>query len=176
MLFNAYDELLTERTHTINIYALAEVCGFNSNNIEALKNAIRNLAVTSIEWDILEEDGSKKWGVSTLLSSAEIHKGTCSYEYSRSLAEKFASPELYGVINLEIQRNFNSGHALTIYEICSRFKGLLSKRDHCYTHWYTLDQLKKFLGLHDLDYYKEFKHLNNKVLKPSVKEIGRAHV
>ncbi len=172
MLFNAYDELLTERVHSINVYALAEVCGFNSKNVEALKEAIRNLATARIEWDILNEDGSKKWGVSTLLSSVEIEKGTCTYEYSRALAEKFASPELYGVINLEIQKNFNSGHALTIYEICSRFKGILSKRSHCYTHWYTLEQFKKFLGLNDLEYYKEFKHLNNKVLKPAVKEIN----
>jgi len=159
MLFNAYDELLTERVHSINVYALAEVCGFNSKNVEALKEAIRNLATARIEWDILNEDGSKKWGVSTLLSSVEIEKGTCTYEYSRALAEKFASPELYGVINLEIQKNFNSGHALTIYEICSRFKGILSKRSHCYTHSAVKEingSLKKYVGT-DIAIEPEFK-------------------
>lgn len=172
MLFNAYDELLTERVHSINIYALAEVCGFNSKNDKVLKDAIRNLATVQIEWDNLDEDGASDWGISTFLASAGIKKGVCTYEYSQKLAEKFASPELYGIINLEIQKNFNSGHALTIYEICSRFKGILSKRPHCYTHWYPLEKFKKLLGLNDLEYYKEFKHLNNKVIKPAVKEIN----
>lgn len=172
LLFNAFDDLLTHRSHSLNIHILADVAGFNSKNIEALKAAIRNLTQVNVEWDILKEDGTMKWGISSLLSSVEIENGTCTYEYSSALAEKLASPELYGIINLEIQKNFTSGYALTVYEICTRFKGLLSKRDHCYTHWYTIGQFKKFLGIEASQYYSEFKQLNAKIIKPSVKEIN----
>ena len=172
LLYNAYDDLLTQRVHSINIYALAEVSGFNSHNVEVLKDAIRNLASVKIEWDIRNEDGSTKWGISTLLSSVEIEKGVCSYEYSRALSEKFASPELYGIINLEIQKTFTSSYTLTIYEICSRYKGILRNRETAYTPWYSLEEFKKFLGIEDSEYYSIFKELNRKIIKPSVSEIS----
>lgn len=172
LLYNAYDDLLTQRVHSINIYALAEVSGFNSHNVEVLKDAIRNLASVKIEWDIRNEDGSTKWGISTLLSSVEIEKGMCSYEYSRALSEKFASPELYGIINLEIQKTFTSSYTLTIYEICSRYKGILRNRETAYTPWYSLEEFKKFLGIEDSEYYSIFKELNRKIIKPSVREIS----
>ena len=137
-----------------------------------LKASLRKLKRVEIEWDILEEDGSNTWGTSNLLASVEINSSTCTYEYSAKIAEKLSTPDLYGIISLEIQKDFTSGYALTIYEICTRFKGLLSKRPCCYTHWYSLEHFKRFLGVGESDYYQNFKELNRKIIKPSVHEIN----
>ena len=172
LLYNAYDQLLTNRTHQINIYLLAEISGFNSNDMRLLKASLRKLKRVEIEWDILEEDGTNTWGTSNLLASVEINSSTCTYEYSAKIAEKLSTPDLYGIISLEIQKDFTSGYALTIYEICSRYKGLLSKRPCCYSHWYSLEHFKQFLGVDTSDYYQNFKELNRKIIKPSVHEIN----
>ena len=172
LLYNAYDNLLTERKHEINIYALSELAGFNSKDIAQAKEALEKLTKISIKWDVIKTDGKKQWGVSNLLSSAIIENGICTYEYSGSLAEQLANPDIYGRINLQIQKNFTSGYALTIYEICSAFKGLLKSKKTAYTKWMELDVFKELVGAKDKKSYDAFKELNRLIIKPSVNEIN----
>lgn len=172
LLYNAYDDLLTERKHEINIYALSELAGFNSKDIAQAKEVLEKLTKISIKWDVIKADGTNQWGVSNLLSSAVIENGVCTYEYSGSLAEQLANPEIYGRINLQIQKNFTSGYALTIYEICSAFKGILKSKKTAYTKWMELDVFKELLGAKDKKSYDAFKELNRLIIKPSINEIN----
>ncbi len=181
LLYNAYDELLVEQRHTISTSVLAEISGYRSNDYEGLKNAVRKLASTLVEWDILESDGvSAEWGVSTLLSSVRFLKGgVCQYEYTTAIAEKLKEPDVYAKINLQIQKQFSSGHALTIYEMCVQTKGFLKKRSAAYTKWLSLDQFKLILGVTENKSYEQFKELNRTIIKPAVAEIngtGRKHI
>jgi len=174
LLFNAYDELLIEKHHTIPVAILAEICGYDSKDTAGLKNAIRNLVSTTVEWDILDDEGNEEeWGISSLLASVRFLKGgICRYEYTDTLAEKLKEPEIYGNINLQMQKQLVSSYTLVIYEMCSLVKGLIRKTKPAYTKWMTLETFRMLLGVKDSDYYQEFKHLNNKILKPSINEIN----
>ena len=101
LLYNAYDSLLTSDNHSVNVALLSEMIGFDSKNIAYLKQALKGMVETSVEWDILEDDGSQTWEVVSLFSSAKIRKGVCSYRYDRSLAEKLYHPDVYSKINLK---------------------------------------------------------------------------
>ena len=172
LLCNAYDHLLDKQSHSINLQSLATQSGFLSRDMATLRRAIQKLQTTLIEWDLLDEGDERSWGTSSMLSAVSIRKGVCTYEYSRMLSEKLSEPRIFGVINLEVQKTFTSGHALTVYEICSRYKGLLSKRNHCFSLWYPLEEFRQLLGVDDSEYYREFKHLNAKIIKPAVSEIN----
>lgn len=174
LLYNAYDDLLVSRFHEIKISLLSEMCGYNSKDIEGLKNSIRKLSKITVEWDVLDENGNKEeWGISSMLASVRLlSKGICRYEYSQSLAEKLKEPEVYGSINLQMQKRFSSGHTLTIYEMCLQYKGLLKKRNEAYTKWISLDDFKKIVGVEGSEYYNDFRRLNEKIIKSSAKEIN----
>jgi hypothetical protein len=67
LLHNAYEELLTARVHRIRVKDLAEAIGFNTHNLDPLKEALKTLARTVLEWNILDEDGAQEeWGATTL--------------------------------------------------------------------------------------------------------------
>ena len=166
LLVNAYDNLLRQDEHSVRLSELAEVSGFDSNDQDILKKALKRLAETVIEWNVLDEDGREEWGVCSILSRAIIKGGRCRYAYDSELRKKLYNPEIYATLNLEIQKNFVKGHSLTLYENCARFKKVGT------TGWIALETFKKLMGVEDSTQYKVFKSLNQKVIKPAVKEIN----
>ena len=167
LLLNAYDELITKQTHSIDAQTLSLMVGYNSNDIDTLKASLRGLAETVAEWDMLDSAGRQEWGVSALLSYAKLKGGVCEYAYSPALAEKLHDPKVFALINLNIQRRFTSGHGLALYENCYRFVRTGS------TGWWPLDLFRRLMGVEGSAYYETFKHLNAKIIKPAVAEVNR---
>jgi len=169
LLLNAYDELTQVDEHSISIRDLAATAGFNSKDVELLKEAFRDLAKTTVEWNILSEDGNEDWTVSTLLSRATIRKGrgVCLYAYDRELSKKLYHPDMYARINLTIQRKFRSSYALVLYENCARFRGVKT------TGWISVADWRRLFGIEPGE-YKEFKDFSKRVLKPAIAEVNRA--
>lgn len=168
LLLNAYDALTTSQIHTIDARTLAMMVGYNSNDFDTLRSSLRALAETVAEWDMLDEKGRQEWGVSSLLSFAKLKSGVCEYAYSPALAQKLHDPKIYALINVNIQRNFSSGHGLALYENCYRFVRTGS------TGWWTLGVFRKLMGVDGSSYYETFKHLNAKIIKPAVKEVNKS--
>lgn len=167
LLYNAYENLQTARVHRIRVKELAEAIGFNTHNLEPLKEALKTLAKTVLEWNILDENGAEEeWGTTTLLAQAVIKGGYCIYAYSPDLCEKLYRPEIYALLNLSIQRKFSSGYALALYENCLRYRRVGT------TGWISLDILKKLLGIDEAEYYQDFRKLNDKVIKPAVRQVN----
>ena len=167
LLLNAYDTLTSSPRHQIDARTLCLMIGYNSNDMETLKQSLRGLAETVAEWDMLDEKGQQEWGVSSLLAYARLKGGVCEYSYSPALAEKMHDPKVFALINLNIQRRFTGGHALALYENCYRFVRTGS------TGWWPLDLFRRLLGVDGSAYYEVFKHLNAKIIKPAVAEVNR---
>jgi plasmid replication initiation protein len=168
LLYQAYDFLPFQESHSIDIKTLGALIGFDSNNTLHLKEAITELTQTTIEWDIINPEGKKpKWKISTLLASAEICGGVCTYEYSGMLRRELYNPDKWTRINLAIQREFTSVYALIIYENCVRFRGIKT------TGQWDIDAFRRLLGVDDMPSYSAFKVLNDKIIKPAVREANR---
>ncbi|CAD6528309.1 hypothetical protein LMG24235_02129 [Paraburkholderia sabiae] len=165
LLLHSYDNLLTTRTHRLPVRTLMLVLGWTeSENTEKLREALRQLATTAVEFNVMD-DGRERWSVMPILSFAEIRAGVCSYRYDEALAEKLYDPSIYATVNLGVQRKFSKSHALTLYENCLRFQKVGS------TGWIELPVLRKLLGATQ-EYYDDFRRLNSKVIQKAVKEIN----
>lgn len=167
LLLNAYDTLTSRQSHQIDARTLSLMIGYNSNDMDTLKQSLRGLVETVAEWDMLDEKGQQEWGVSSLLSYAKLKGGICEYAYSPALAEKLHDPKVFALINLNIQRRFTSGHALALYENCYRFVRTGS------TGWWQLDLFRRLMGVEGSAYYEVFKQLNAKIIKPAVAEVNK---
>lgn len=165
LLLNAYEDLLTQEAHTIKVSRLAAIVGFDSKNMEVLKAALRKLAETAIEWNLLDEDGNQAWEISTMLMQARIRGGDCQYLYSPLLREKLYNPEGYARINLAVQRKFTSGYALALYENSVRYRLVGS------TGWWRIGVFRDLMGIEEGE-YENFKDLNKRVIKPAIAQIN----
>ena len=168
LLLNAYGNLLSKEIHRIKIIDLAHLIGFESHNREALKDALRGLMSTVVEWNLLDEQGNDDgWEASTMLASVRCRRGYCDYSYSPALRDKLYNPEIYASINLGIQRKLSSGYALALYENCVRYRNTKS------TGWISLELYRKLMGVQD-DKYHDFKRFAARVIRDPVQQVNQS--
>ena len=169
LLANAYNELPNKNIHRISVAELAKGLGFNSHNEEYLKETLEALVNCIVKWNVLgkyTKDGS---GITSLLGSAEIENGICTYSFAAHLRYKLYNPRIYTKLNLRLQSQFMSRYALNLWEVC--FDYFDTARNQGETPFIPLDTFKELMGI-ALDDYPTFKTLNQRVIKPAIKEIN----
>ena len=169
LLANAYNELPDKEIHRVSVAELAAKLGFNSNNEDYLKEALRELRACEVEWNILGKNNKEEWGVAGLLADARIVDGICRYSFSPQLRLKLHNPLMYTRLNLRLQNEFRSQYALILWK---------SVFDYFDVHWgqgetpfIPIETFRELLGVESNE-YSEFKDLNKKVIKAAIKEIN----
>src|SRR2546426_6731234 len=74
LLFHAYNELETEEEHRIPLQKLADLVGYDSHDMDYLKEASKAMMRCIVEWDVLDKDGNPQWGATALLAQATIER------------------------------------------------------------------------------------------------------
>ena len=169
LLANAYNELPDKDIHSVSMVELAAKLGFDSGNQEYLKDVLRSLRSCEVEWNLLNKDNKQVWGVASLLASAEIENGICTYGFAPHLRLKLHNPRVYAKLNLRLQNQFTSRYALILWELC--FDYFDADRDQGETPFIPLENFKALMGLEETD-YPVYKVLNQSVIKPAIKEIN----
>ena len=169
LLANAYSELQTSEIHRVSVVELAAKLGYNSNDLDYLKETLEALGACQVKCNLLNKDKKEKWGFANLLASAEIENGICSYEFPKPLRLKLHNPRVYAKLNLRLQNRFRSRYALVLWEIC--FDYFDTDRDQGETPFIPLETFRELMGI-EADEYQTFKALNQFVIKPAIKEIN----
>jgi Initiator Replication protein len=168
LLYSAYDNLMSKRTHTVPVQIMCAMLGWeHSNCIDELKEALQALQKTTLEFN-LREDGQDVWASMTMLSFAQIKGGVCTYRYDEALAERLFDPAMFAMINLEVQKRIDSAYALNLYENCIRYKDTNTGS----TGWWSLELFREIVGA-TAAYCDDFRLLNRKVIKPAIERINK---
>jgi plasmid replication initiation protein len=141
---------------------------YGSKNISHLKEAIKSLAATVVEYNIFDKDKGNEWGVFSLLSQVKIKDSCVLYWYPPDIQDMLMSPNVYAQLDLAIQNKFTSKHSLALWEYLTDALG--SKRLEANIILQIAD-FRKLMSL-DPDEYQEFCDLNKRVIQPSVREIN----
>ena len=169
LLANAYSELPTAEVHRVNVVELANKLGFNSKNLDYLKETLEALVDCKVKWNLLNKDNQEKWGVASLLSEVEIENGVCTYAFTPYLRYKLYNPRIYARLNLQMQDRFTSRYALIVWEVCFDYFDIARHQGE--TPFISLETFKELIGL-DKAEYPVFKFFNRDVIKPAIKEIN----
>ena len=191
LLFNALEKINNEDIHELPLKQLCSLMGYNSNDINLIKKALKSLISVVIEWNLLDdnkfinEEGLSEeaisWNASALLAGASIERGFVRYSYSPQIKTVLSSLEIYGRINLFVQSKFDSSYSLVLYENCVRFRNIKQ------TCWFPLQLFRSLMGVTEGKYpsFKEFKRnvitvaigeINKKsdvFIEPEYKKVGR---
>ena len=175
LLKNAFDDLGKKIFHEIRISDLRKIIGWKGNSDQEIKKCLTKLTTTALQGNIFGKDKKNEegWMVVSLLGSANYFKkaGYCIYEYPEALVRMFKEPNIYAKLDLKVQKNFRSKHSIALWEY---FMEILSvgKRDVVRTSEMCLEDFKKLLDL-EFNKYQKFNILNQKIIKPSIKEINK---
>jgi len=73
LIAHAYNDLEKQESFCMDIAYLKSIIGFNSKNIFYLKESLKQLMSTVVEFNLLGKD-KESWSATTLLSSVEFHE------------------------------------------------------------------------------------------------------
>ena len=169
LLANAYNELPNKDIHSVSMVELAAKLGFGDGNQEYLKGVLRSLRSCEVEWNLLNKDKKQVWGIASLLASAEIENGICTYGFAPHLRRLLYNPRVYAKLNLHLQNRFTRKYALVLWEVC--FDYFDTTRGQGETPFIPLQTFRELMAIEEDD-YTTFKSLNQWVIKPAIKEIN----
>ena len=169
LLANAYNELPDKDIHSVGVAELASKLGYESNDLDYLKETLAALGACQVKWNLLDKDKKEKWGFANLLASADIKDGICTYAFAPHLRPKLHNPRIYSKLNLRLQNQFKGQYALILWEIC--FDYFDTDRGRGETPFIPLETFRELMGI-EADEYLTFKSLNQRVLKSALKEIN----
>lgn len=166
LLYHAYKELMIKDEHEITVKQLCRLIGYQGNNHSVIKEALRGLISTVIEWNLINDvTGTENWTASSIIASVSLDGPLCYYAYSPRMKQLLHSPSMFGKIDLVIQSHFRSSYGLALYENCSRYRGLPN------TKWFDMDLFKKLMGV-PMGKYDVFRDFKRRVLDKAVDEVN----
>jgi plasmid replication initiation protein len=169
LLANAYDELPTAETHSIAVSDLIKALGYASRNHAHLRETLKALTGSVLEWNVIRKD-KEVWGATTLLAEVEIEDGVCTYAFGPMLRKRLYNPKMYARISLSLQNQFQSKHALALYELFVDY--LHEDNRHGETPFISILDFRKLMGIPE-GMYPEFKKLSKWVIKDPLTEINK---
>lgn len=169
MVYKAFPYLETQNTFQIPLTELKKAIGYESTNNKYLKESLKELVGTIVEFNIFNKDKTV-WEVNSMMAGCKIEKGTgiCEYSFSPFLKERLNQPEMYVKLNLYLSKNFKSKHTLSLYCLALDYLQVMINYG---TKNVTVDELRKFLGLKK-DEYPRVVDINKDILKKAEKEIN----
>jgi hypothetical protein len=157
--------------HAIPVKKLAGLVGYDSHDMGYLKEAGLAMLRCIVQYNVLGKDGSsERWGAMALLAQVDIQNGLLTYAYSPELRRRLHNPAMYARLDLNMQKQFDSKHALALWELCADYLG--SGRDYGESPFIPLAEYRKLMGIAD-DMYPLFKLFNKRVIKEPIAEINR---
>jgi hypothetical protein len=166
LLYHAYKELMLKDEHEITVKQLCRLIGYQGNNHSVIKDALKGLISTIIEWNVInDETGIENWTASSIIASVSLEGPLCYYAYSPRMKQLLHSPSMFGKIDLVIQSRFRSSYGLALYENCIRYRGLPN------TKWFNIELFKKLMGV-PVGKYDIFRDFKRRVLDKAIEEVN----
>jgi len=166
LLYHAYNELMLKDEHEITVKQLCRLIGYQGNNHAVIKEALKGLISTVIEWNVIDDEtGTENWTASSIIASVSLEGPICYYAYSPRMKQLLHSPSMFGKIDLVIQSKFRSSYGLALYENCIRYRGLP------YSKWFDIDLFKKLMGI-PAGMYEVFRDFKKRVLDKAIDEVN----
>lgn len=155
--------------------------GFNSNDVDILKDRFRNLVRTTIEWgwvgETLDDAPKRLWSVTALLADAYFEINTQTRElwvywsYSDTLKKQLLESREYTKLSLAMMARLRSLPALSLYELMARYQtnpsGLGRKLP--WEQWVIILKGKPITDYPTLDY----RRFNKETLTPAAAQVNQ---
>lgn len=163
---------IVQKSGINNIYKttisnIKSACNLASTENIAVKEQLKALTKTTIEFNYLDKDQKNIWEISTLLAGCRIFpsSGIIEFAFSPFLLDRILYPEMYAPLNLILISGLKCSYAVTLYEFLRDYLTSPS------VPMLTIEDCKNLLGVNETK-YKAFPDFKRNVLKPAEEEVN----
>ncbi|NML15988.1 replication initiation protein [Azohydromonas caseinilytica] len=172
LLYHAQQQGVEEHQYSLPLATLIGDAHFNSRNVALLKDHIREMQTTLIEWNSVGA-GEQRWTSSQLLGAVEIaERGSgypviISWSYPDKVRERLLKPSRYTRILLEVGAQMRSYATAVLFELGMQYltsPSRLTMREDLY--WWA----SVLTGRSDIEKV-DYRYFKRDVLRPALAEV-----
>jgi hypothetical protein len=109
MMFHAQQQGIETQIFRIELRRVAQNLDFTSNNTEVLKEHLRQMVTTKVEWQSPTTGEGARWGVAALIAHAELTnvrgEAWMEWSYAPTIKQAILDPERYAKISLKTKQH-----------------------------------------------------------------------
>lgn len=178
LLFIAQKQGLEHDIYRASLADIVSKARFNSKDIELVKNHLRQMNATQVEWQSPAQAEGSRWEVSNLIAHASIIEGgrgravIVEWSFAPNIKRELLDPQRFAQISLFFQSTLRTYASIALFEICSRYlnnpSGLTSRNP-----WAWWRPVLTGIPDNELEAYREYKYFKRDVLNPTIAEINK---
>ena len=174
MLHRAQEEGEQEE-YTARMHEIIGDAGYNSNDLGPIRKFLRELMLTTVEWQSPSSGEIETWEACVLLSGAGTRKDkrngavTVFWRYDSKVREQLLNPDRYARLSLEAITQLSSHASMAIYEICARYVDNPAHKT-ARRHWRWWRPVLR--GVSDVDTKAEYRFFKRDVINKAIAEIN----
>ncbi|MBW8832721.1 MAG: replication initiation protein [Burkholderiales bacterium] len=175
LLFLAQEQPADTYEYSALLKDVVRLIDYSSRNYVALKDALRGMGSTLVEWESPAAGESTKWSMAPLLAGVDLVpiNGTMTivWSYGHNIRREILDPARFAKLSLLSLAKLRTVAALALYEICARYRDNPSKvtAKHPWRWWFEILRVEPGKRAKADPEYKFFKR---DVLTPAVAEIS----
>ncbi len=178
MLYLAQRQGLENDTYRATLTEITNKANFHSRDLELVKNHLRQMNSTQVEWQSPTSDEGARWDVSNLIAHASIEEPgqgkaiTVEWSFAPNIKRELLDPTRFAQISLAFQSSLRSHASIALFEICSRYvdnpSHLTARND-----WEWWRPVLTGIPESEASAYLKYKYFKRDVLTPTVAELNK---
>lgn len=128
MLCSAQAQGLDKTVYKSLLKDIVSGLDYESNDQELIKQHLRTMATTTVEWQSPTSGEGRKWTVSGLIAHATLENVTgqtwLTWSYAEPMKQELLDPSVFAQLSLSILAQMHTHAGVALYEICSRYKAI----------------------------------------------------
>lgn len=165
-------KLQKQRQFQMPVRDVMREIGISTNNYEALRDYVKTLMETVLDFNLHRQDNNPGWRMAQILGPSELKNGIISFEFTEPVWEKLKDPIIYAYITRKGVYAFKSKYEIALYNWFTRL--LVPNHDNVIVEESIQFVLQDILHIEkkSLKTYGSYMRLNDKILKKSIEYIN----
>lgn len=173
LLYEAQEQGLEQTVYRAPLERIVRGVDFGSNDHKIVKDHLRSMVSTTVEWQSPTIGEGTSWHVCGLLAHAHLFKIRgqvwVEWSYAVNLRQELLQPTVFARLSLPIMSQLRTHAGLVLYEICTRYKDIgRTSRQH-WKWWWPVLTGRPASELTEKTEYRIFKR---DTLRPAIAEAA----
>jgi Initiator Replication protein len=173
LLYIAQEQGIEQEVFRAPLQSILRGVDFNSNAREIVKQHLRAMVSTTVEWQSPTAGEGEAWNVAGLLAHAKVYKVSgenwVEWSFAPNIKHELLEPQRFARLRLDVISQLRRHSGVVLYEICARYRDVGLTARQAWSWWRPV-----LTGSPDTEdsIKQEYRFFKRDVLKLAIAEIN----
>ena len=128
LLYIAQEQGIEQEIFRAPLQSILRGVDFNSNAREIVKQHLRAMVSTTVEWQSPTAGEGEAWNVAGLLAHAKVYKQSgenwVEWSFAPNIKQELLEPQRFARLRLDVISQLRRHSGVVLYEICARYRDI----------------------------------------------------